>query len=113
MLSGGDGKDRRGRPVKSSNVKADAAAQPHGRWISVLNNRAGKTRDWISSDRGAVVPPQAGDQQSLLEAWMSDACIVLATGAGDGTFSELVSALCLERPVLLIGDPTTLRTDPS
>ncbi len=43
---------------------------------------------------------------------MSDACIVLATGAGDGTFSELVSALCLGRPVLLIGDPATWRTDP-
>lgn len=114
VLSGGDGKDRRGQPVEDKNVKdeANAAALPHGRWISVLNKRVGQSRDCISTGRGAVVRPRTGDQRNLLEVWMSDACIVLATGAGDGTFSELVSALCLGRPVLLIGDPATWRTDP-
>jgi predicted Rossmann-fold nucleotide-binding protein len=127
VLSGGDGKDRHGQPLNrhgrpvEKNVKdeAHAEAQHNGRWISVLNTRYRntrakelKSRRFAPSGRGAVVRPQTGDQRNLLEAWMSDACIVLATGAKDGTFSELVSALCLGRPVLLIGDPNTWTNDP-
>jgi hypothetical protein len=48
-----------------------------------------------------------GHQRNLLEAWMCDAAIVLEYCAGEGTLSELVSAVCLGKPVLLIGELDT------
>jgi len=104
VLTGGDGRNNRTQNVKDV---ANLAARSAGRWISVLNTRPGERRGLSRVGRGAIVRPQTGDQRNLLEPWMSDACVVLATGAGDGTFSELVSALCLGRPILLGGDPAT------
>jgi predicted Rossmann-fold nucleotide-binding protein len=107
VLTGGDGRSNKTQNVKDvANVRARSA----GRWISVLNTRRGQPRDLSRVDRGAIVRPQTGDQRNLLEAWMSDACVVLTTGAGDGTFSELVSGLCLGRPILLVGEPAMWST---
>lgn len=108
VLTGGDGRNNRTQNVKDV---ANLAARSEGRWISVLNTRPGQRRGLSRVGRGAVVRPQTGDQRNLLEPWMSDACVVLATGAGDGTFSELVSGLCLGRPILLVGEPTMWSTD--
>lgn len=113
MLSGGDGHDSKGRDVRDRqlNVKdeANAAARDHGRWISVLNTM-GRSRDCLPIDRGLVMWPETGNRRNLLEAALSDACVVLGPGAGDGTLSELVSALCLGRPVLLLADPARAKS---
>ena len=107
VLSGGDGHDSKGRDVEHLNVKdeANAAARAAtGRWLAVMNTTR-RARDCLPVDRGLVVLPEVGDRRNLLEASLSDACVVLGTGAGDGTLSELVSAVCLGRPVLLLADP--------
>lgn len=99
VLSGGAGSSSR-------NVKdeANAAARAAGRWVAVLNS-TGRPRGCSPEDAGLVLRPEIGDQRNLLEASLCDACVVLAEGAGGGTLSELVAALCLGRPVLLLGDP--------
>lgn len=103
VLSGGDG---RGVDPGTLNVKdeANAVARADGTWIAVLNNKH-KPRACLPEDGGLVVRPESGHQRNLLEAWLADACVVLGAGAGDGTLSELVCALCLGRPVLLVADP--------
>jgi hypothetical protein len=49
-----------------------------------------------------VLRPEIGDQRNLLNAWLCDAAVVFDGGLG--TVSECVSALCLGRPVLLVGE---------
>lgn len=118
ILSGGDGQGVKGKCVTGKNVKdeANSVARAHGQWISVLNNTKRKSASkgtktppvCTVESQGVVVRPEIGNRRNLLEAWMSDACVVLADGAGDGTLSELICALCLGRPTLLISDSPVL-----
>jgi uncharacterized protein (TIGR00725 family) len=97
VLTGGDGK-------VTGQVKNDAiiGARSHGgSWIGVLNGH-GATPSHKLDGLGLVLKPKMGHQRNFLEAWICDSAIVLP--GGPGTVSELVSALCLNKPVLLIGE---------
>jgi len=97
VLTGGDGK-------VTGQVKNDAiyGARSHGGWwIGVPKGRGGAPSQELDG-QGLVLKPEMGHQRNFLEAWICDAAIVLQGEAG--TVSELVSALCLNKPVLLIGE---------
>ena len=96
VLTGGDGVDHGG--IKGRALKA--ARDAGGAWIGVPNGRRPPpTADTL--DRGLLLRAQIRDRRNLFEAWLCDAAVVFEGGLG--TVSECVSALCLGRPVLLVG----------
>ena len=96
VLTGGDGRGR-------GEVKEDAlaGARTRGRWIGVVNS-LGDVPTYDADERSFVLHPRIGHQRNFLGAAMCDAAVVLE--GGDGTISELVSTLCLGKPVLLVGE---------
>jgi hypothetical protein len=84
-------------------VKQDAiaGARPSGRWVGVVNG-VGRAATYDADETSFVLRPGIGHRRNFLEAAMCDAAIVLE--GGDGTVSELVSTLCLGKPVLLVGE---------
>ena len=96
VLTGGDGKHHGGIKGQALVAANDAA----GDWIGVPNGHSPPPTA-SRSGRGLVLRPEIGDRRNLFEAWLCDAAIVFEGGLG--TVSECVSALCLGRPVLLLG----------
>ena len=87
---------------KKVKYAAICSTAPNGRWIGVLNQRTNGLCEAKPDRYGIVVSPRMADQRNFLEASLCDAAVVLK--GGDGTVSEAVSALCLGKPVLLVGD---------
>lgn len=81
-----------------SNTTADAPV-----WIGVANEPS--PAPWIESHRGGVLTPGGNHERNFVEACLCHAAI--AIGASDGTSSEAIFALYLNRPVALVNVPNT------
>jgi SLOG cluster4 family len=92
LLTGGTGPDD--RSVKGRAIKGAGAA----RWVGVAQKGPSGTR---KVNGGLVIRTGLGDKRNYLEARICDAAVALR--GGEGTLSEITSALSVGRPVALVG----------
>jgi predicted Rossmann-fold nucleotide-binding protein len=93
LLSGGTGPDNssvKGRAITGAGSK---------RWVGVVQSGPVRVEP---KNGGLVIWTGLGDRRNYLEASMCDAAIALP--GGDGTVSEVASALSLGRPVAFVGN---------
>jgi predicted Rossmann-fold nucleotide-binding protein len=96
LLTGGNGpKD------KGAKGCAIAGAVPN-RWVGVLKEPPGPGEPMGEKEGGLVIPTGLKHKRNYLEASMIDAAVALP--GGDGTVSEVTSALSLKRPVAFVGN---------
>jgi hypothetical protein len=92
LLSGGTGPD-------DTSVKGRAiTGAGRERWIGVEKDGPARVD---KTNGGLVIWTGLGHKRNYLEAWMCDAAVGLP--GGDGTVSEVTSALSLRRPVAFVG----------
>lgn len=97
LLTGG--KEAGTKSVKESAIKGAGSSA----WIGVDRPRPTPEKDdYLQKDSGFVIVSDLDHKRNYLEAALCDAAIGLA--GEKGTFSEVVFALSLHRPVALVGN---------